>query len=44
MDESAWVSRCGAVEVAGSVGRGRIIKTWEEAIRINLTEKVMANI
>ena len=39
MDESAWVSRCRAVEVAGSVGRGRPKKTWEEVIRMDLRER-----
>ena len=39
MDESAWVSRCGAVEVAGSVDRERPKKTQEEVIRMDLSER-----
>ena len=34
-----WVSRCRAVEVSGSVGRGRPKKTWEEVIKMNLRER-----
>ena len=30
MEKSFWVSRCRAVEVSGSVGRGRPKKTCEE--------------
>ena len=39
MDKSFWVSRCRAVEVSGSVGRGRPKKTWEEVIKIDLRER-----
>ena len=39
MDKSFWGSRCRAVEVSGSVGRGRPKKTWEEVIRIDLRER-----
>ena len=37
MDESAWVSRCTAFVVAGSVGRGRQKKTW--IIRMHWRER-----
>ena len=39
MDKSFWVSRCRALEVSASVGRGRPKKTWEEVIRIDLRER-----
>ena len=32
MDKSFRVSRCRAVEVSGSAGRGRPKETWEEVI------------
>ena len=37
--KSFWVSRCRAVEVSGSVGRGRPKKTWEEVIKMYLRER-----
>ena len=37
MDKSFWVSRCRAVEVSGSVGRGRPKKTW--VIKMDLRER-----
>ena len=39
MDKSFWVSRCRAVEVSGSVGRGRPKRTWEEVIKMDLRER-----
>ena len=39
MDKSFWVSRCKAVEVSGSAGRGRPKKTWEEVIKMDLRER-----
>ena len=38
-DESVSVSRCTTVEVAGSVGRGRPKKTWEEVMKMDLRER-----
>ena len=44
MDKSFWVSRCRAVEVSSSVGRGRPKKTWEEVIKMDLRERVSKNL
>ena len=39
MDKSFWVSRCRAVEVSGSAGRGKPKKTWEKVIKMDLRER-----
>ena len=39
MDKNAWASRCRTIKVAGTTGRGRLKKTWEEVIRIDLKQK-----
>ena len=39
MDKRLWVSRCTAVAVSGSVGRGRPKKTWVEVIRMDLRKR-----
>ena len=39
MDKNFWVSRCRAVEVLGSAGRGSPKKTWEEVIKMDLRER-----
>ena len=39
MEKSFWVSRCRAVEVSGSVGRGRPKKTLKEVIKMYLRER-----
>ena len=40
MDKSFWVSRCRAVEVSGSAGRGRPKKTLEEVTKRDLKEEL----
>ena len=40
MDRNFWVSRCRAVEVLVSVGRGMPMKTWKEVIRMDFRERL----
>ncbi len=39
MEEDNWVSKCRHLEVAGSRGRGRPRKTWDEVVQRDLLER-----